>query len=92
MLQPDSERVAALARLVEAGFGRQIVVSHDSVWCWAGAPIPDPAIQAQMEKVWNPSHFLTRIAPRLREAGVAEAQIEALLVDNPRHFFAGERP
>ena len=90
MLQPDDERVAALARLIAAGFGRQAVVSHDSVWCWAGAPIPDPAIQAQMEKVWNPSHFLTRIVPQLRDAGVSEAQIEELLVDNPRRFFAGE--
>lgn len=89
MLQPDEERVAALARLVEAGFGRQIVVSHDSVWCWNGQPAPPEAL-IQMEKVWNPSHFLTRIAPRLREAGVEDAQIEALLVDNPRRFFAGE--
>jgi phosphotriesterase-related protein len=89
MLQPDEERVAALARLVEAGFGRQIVVSHDSVWCWNGQPAPPEAL-AQMEKVWNPSHFLTRIAPRLRDAGVEDAQIEALLVDNPRRFFAGE--
>ena len=89
MLQPDEERVAALARLVEAGFGRQIVVSHDSVWCWNGQPAPPEAL-AQMEKVWNPSHFLTRIAPRLREAGVSDAQIETLLVDNPKRFFAGE--
>ncbi len=33
---------------------------------------------------------ITRIAPRLRDAGVGDAQIEALLVDNPRRFFAGE--
>lgn len=89
MLQPDEERVASLARLVREGFGRQIVVSHDSVWCWRGEPAPPEAL-VQMEKVWNPSHFVTRIAPRLRDAGVEEAQIEALLVDNPRRFFAGE--
>ena len=89
MLQPDDERIAALARLVDGGFGRQIVVSHDSVWCWRGEPAPREAL-AQMEKIWNPSHFLTRIAPRLRDAGVTEQQIEALLVDNPRRFFAGE--
>jgi phosphotriesterase-related protein len=89
MLQPDGERIAALLRLIEAGFGRQVVVSHDSVWCWRGQPA-DPALLAQMEKVWNPSHFLTRIAPRLRDAGASDAQIEALLVDNPRRFFAGE--
>jgi phosphotriesterase-related protein len=90
MLQPDTERVAALAKLVRAGRGRQLVVSHDSVWCWRGEPIPSREILAQMEKVWNPTHFLTRIVPKLRESGVSDAQIEALLVDNPRRFFAGE--
>lgn len=90
MLQPDEERVKALLRLLERGVGAQLVVSHDSVWCWRGAPIPSPELQAQMEKVWNPSHFLTRIVPRLKEGGASDAQIEALLVDNPRRFFAGD--
>jgi phosphotriesterase-related protein len=89
LLHPDAERVASLARLVKAGFGRQIVVSHDSVWCWAGQPFPLPIVE-QMEKVWNPSHFCTRIVPQLRDAGVSDAQIDALLLDNPRRFFAGE--
>src|SRR5262245_55157098 len=89
MLHPDAERVASLARLVKQGFGRQIVVSHDSVWCWNGMPFPS-GIQEQMEKIWNPTHFVTRIAPRLRDAGVSDVQIDALLLDNPRRFFAGE--
>ncbi len=90
MIHPDAERVASLLRLLRAGFGRQIVVSHDSVWCWRGEPIPSPEILQQLEKIWNPTHFLARIVPKLRDAGASEAEIEALLVDNPRRFFAGE--
>jgi predicted metal-dependent phosphotriesterase family hydrolase len=45
-----------------------------------------------MAKVWNATHFLTRIAPRLRDGGATDAQIDALLLDNPRRFFAGEAP
>ena len=90
MLQPDTERVAALLRLVRAGRGRQVVVSHDTVWCWRGEPIPSAEILSQMEKVWTPTHFLTRIVPKLRDGGASESDIEALLVDNPRRFFAGE--
>ena len=90
MLHPDAERVASILRLLRAGRGRQVVVSHDSVWCWRGEPIPSREILTQMEKVWNPTHFLTRIVPKLREGGASEADIEALLVDNPRRFFAGE--
>ena len=90
MLHPDAERVASILRLLRAGRGRQVVVSHDSVWCWRGEPIPSREILTQMEKVWNPTHFLTRIVPKLREGGASDADIEALLVDNPRRFFAGE--
>jgi phosphotriesterase-related protein len=59
MIQPDTERVASLARLIAGGFGRQIVVSHDSVWCWNGQPAPREALE-QMEKIWNPTHFVAR--------------------------------
>ena len=44
----------------------------------------------QMEKLWSPIHFHDRIVPRLREGGASDEQIQALLVDNPRRFFAGE--
>jgi phosphotriesterase-related protein len=89
-IHPDAERVAALARLIAAGAGDRVVVSHDSVWCWRGQPFP-PAVEAAMSAHWNPSHFSLRIVPRLLEAGVSEAQIETLLIDNPRRFFAGEK-
>jgi phosphotriesterase-related protein len=89
-LQPDAERVAALLRLLEAGAGDRVVVSHDSVWCWRGQPIP-PAVLAVMTETWNPSHFSERIVPQLREGGATDEQIDRLLIDNPRRFFAGEK-
>jgi phosphotriesterase-related protein len=91
MIHPDDERVASVLRLLERGAGDRIVVSHDSVWCWRGTPIPDPAAFAAMEQIWNPLHFTRRIVPRLREGGANDEQIEALLVDNPRRYFAGEK-
>ena len=90
-LHPDAERVASLLRLFEAGAGDRVLVSHDSVWCWRGQPIPDPAVVEAMTQVWNPLHFTKRIVPRLLEGGASQEQIDALLVDNPRRFFAGEK-
>lgn len=87
-IHPDEERVASLSRLISAGAGDRVVVSHDSVWCWGGSPLPPGATLGEH---WNPLHFKRRIVPRLREAGVADEQIERLLVDNPRSFFAGEK-
>lgn len=89
-VHPDAERVASMLTLLGKGAGDRMVVSHDSVWCWRGMPIPSPEIFEAMSKTWNPLHFTRRIAPMLREGGASDAQIEALLVDNPRRYFAGE--
>ncbi len=90
VLHPDEERIASLKRLIDHGAGDRIVVAHDSVWCWRGQPIPAVMLQ-KMEETWNPSHFSLRVVPRLKEVGVSDEQIDALLVDNPRRFFAGEK-
>ena len=45
LLQPDRLRLAALIGLLGIGFERQIVLSHDTVWCWRGRPLPMPAEQ-----------------------------------------------
>jgi len=89
MIHPDEERVASLVKLIAAGAGDRVVVSHDSVWCWRGQPFP-PELEAAAVKRWNPTHFSTRIVPQLTERGVADDQIDALLIDNPRRFFAGD--
>jgi len=89
-LQPDEKRVASLLRLLRAGRGAQIVVSHDTVWCWRGEPIARPEAFAAMAKTWEPGHFLRRIVPRLKDGGASDDDVEQLLRENPRRFFAGE--
>jgi len=78
----DDTRVASILKLIGAGHGGRVLVSHDTVWCWLGAPLP-------ANPIWEPTHFSRRIVPKLRAGGASEAQIEALLVDNPRRFFEG---
>ena len=41
---------------------------------------------------WKPTHVFTNIIPELREAGVAQSKIDAMVIDNPRRFFAGAAP
>jgi phosphotriesterase-related protein len=84
ILQPDRLRKAALIGLLGIGFHNQIVLSHDSVWCWRGRPLPIPA---ELLPNWNPAHVFKNIVPALREAGVAQEKIDAMLIDNPRRFF-----
>ena len=88
LLHPDRARLATLIGLLGVGFERQIVLSHDSVWCWRGHMPPLPMVLPD----WQPTHVFRNIIPRLRDAGVAQAKIDAMLVDNPRRYFAESEP
>lgn len=88
-LFPDAKRVASLVKLIRAGAGDRVVVSHDSVWCWKGEPIPFERMSALSADAFDPTFFSRRIIPQLREVGVADEAIEALLVANPRRLFEG---
>jgi phosphotriesterase-related protein len=91
LLYPDATRVASLVKLIKAGAGDRVVVSHDSVWCWKGEPIPRELLASMPEDIFDPTHFAKRIIPKLRDAGVRDEEIDRLLVDNPRRFFEGEK-
>jgi phosphotriesterase-related protein len=86
LLHPDRERLAVLIGLLGIGFERQLVLSHDTVWCWRGRA---PTLPPDALPRWQPTYVLRTIVPQLREAGVAESKIQAMLVDNPRRYFAG---
>jgi phosphotriesterase-related protein len=85
ILHPDRARLGALIGLLGLGFERQLVLSHDTVWCWRGRP---PILPPDTLAAWEPTHIFRRILPRLREAGVPERKIETMLVENPRRYFA----
>jgi phosphotriesterase-related protein len=85
LLHPDRARQAALIGLLGVGFERQIVLSHDTVWCWRGR---QPTVPSTVLADWQPTHLFRKIIPRLREAGVSEARIDTMLVANPRRYFA----
>ena len=85
LLHPDRERLAVLIGLLGLGFERQLVLSHDTVWCWRGRELKLPA---ETLARWKPTYVLREILPKLRAAGVAEEKIQAMLVENPRRYFA----
>ncbi len=89
-LFPDEKRVSSLLRLLEVGAASRVVVSHDTVWCWRAAPIPDPKMFEELAAQWMPTHFIERIVPRLKDGGATDEQIDTMLVENPRRFFAGD--
>ncbi len=90
MLQPDEQRVERLSQLIDQGYQNQLMVSHDSVWCWLGQPYPNPKVEAAMNKIWQPSHFFENIVPMLKAKGVSDETIEQLVNQNPKRFLSGQ--
>jgi phosphotriesterase-related protein len=78
----DDERVDALCKAIEGGFDDRIVVSQDTVFCWPSKPAG-----FEVEPTWHVLRFVREIAPQLKARGVTDAQLEKLLVDNPRRYF-----
>ncbi|MGH8598727.1 MAG: phosphotriesterase family protein, partial [Gammaproteobacteria bacterium] len=65
-------------------------VSHDSIICWLGRPVPyAQSFQALLDMLpkWRSTHLFEEIIPALRSQGLSDAQIETILVGNPRRFF-----
>jgi 5-phospho-D-xylono-1,4-lactonase len=77
---PDELRNTVLKRLIDAGYGEQILLGNDlgrpSYWrSYGGGPGLD--------------FVLTKFIPRLRDEGVSETAIADILIHNPRRFLTG---
>jgi len=79
------ERVDTVARLCGLGYADRMVLSHDTM-CHTDSY---PGILAQYPD-WVFHHLSNAVLPALRQRGVDEAQIDQMLVDNPRRIFEGQ--
>jgi phosphotriesterase-related protein len=75
-------------RLLEAGYGSRMMLSHD----WSVlATMMSKELLAQ-RTLANPDNylFITRnVLPMLLEPGATQDQVDGLMIDNPRRFFEG---
>ena len=78
-LAPDVIRAERIAALVRLGYARQIVLGSDT--CRRS--------QLRANGGRGLDFLWTGFLPRLRELGVAESDIGAMLVDAPRRLLAG---
>ncbi|GAT70852.1 phosphotriesterase-related protein [Planomonospora sp. ID91781] len=88
LYNPTAQRVATVAALCERGYADRMVLSHDAA-CFMdyfGGAWDDVLTQAAPD--WRYDHIHDDVLPALREAGVTDAQIDRMLVDNPRRYFS----
>lgn len=83
----DEIRIATILGLIGAGYASKLMISQDSVMTWLGGPVKLHPILDD----WHPTHFLKDIVPILKNAGVTDATINIMMVENPIKFFSGSR-
>ncbi|HEX5404491.1 MAG TPA: phosphotriesterase-related protein [Pseudonocardiaceae bacterium] len=77
------QRCDIVVELCRRGFADRMVLSHDAA-CYIDWV--DPNVKPLLTQ-WHYLHIEQEVLPYLREHGVTEEQITAMLVDNPRAYF-----
>jgi phosphotriesterase-related protein len=86
VLLPFEQRVGTVAELARRGYADRMVLSHDAA-CFIDWFRADQI--GMFAPAWHFGHLFDDVLPALRDRGVTEAQIEAMLVTNPRRYFSG---
>jgi phosphotriesterase-related protein len=81
---PDPNRIETLAALIAEGYTSSVHLGHDA------AAFYDFMFQNPFFAEEKPDylHISNTIVPALLDAGVTQAQIDEMFVDNPRRFFS----
>jgi phosphotriesterase-related protein len=80
---PDANRVETLAALVAEGYTDRVQLGHDAA-CFYDFMVGNPWFADEQPDYL---HISNRILPALLAAGVTQAQIDQMLIDNPRRYF-----
>jgi phosphotriesterase-related protein len=76
-------RADTVVEMCRRGYADRMVLSHDAA-CYIDWI--DPNVLALLTQ-WNFLHIHDDVLPYLRECGVNDAQIEAMLIESPRRYF-----
>jgi phosphotriesterase-related protein len=86
IITPFEDRVDTVAAMCSRGYAGSMVLSHDASCYIDWFP---PEVIPLFAPAWHFEHLFDDVLPALRSRGVTEAQIETMLVDNPRRYFGG---
>ncbi|AXT86124.1 phosphotriesterase-related protein [Aeromicrobium sp. A1-2] len=84
LFNPLSERITTIIELVRRGYAGSITLAHDAN-CYIDYFSPEAKHAAAPN--WHFRHISEDVIPALLEGGVSEADIETILVANPRRHF-----
>lgn len=79
------QRVDTICEMVKRGYAGQLTLSHDCC-CWSDF-FPEVADYHAAMPNHNYLHIHNDVLPALRAAGVSEADLDRMFVENPRRYF-----
>jgi phosphotriesterase-related protein len=85
VLLPFEDRVATVVAMCERGHAGSMVLSHDAMVFTDWFP---PGLREQISPNWHYLHVTQDVIPELLQRGVTQPQIDQMLRENPRRFFA----
>jgi phosphotriesterase-related protein len=90
MFLTTEERVATIAALVEQGYADRMVLAHDAS-CYIDYFSGEQSQQLLNAAApnWNFNHIPDDVLPMLLKSGVAQSDIDVMLIDNARRYFGG---
>jgi phosphotriesterase-related protein len=88
IFNPTADRVRTIAALAARGYADRMVLAHDTNCFIDYFGAAHDEARAAAAPNWHYGYISDDVLPALREAGVTEAQIQQMLVDNPRRYFA----
>jgi phosphotriesterase-related protein len=81
----DERRMDTLVALVALGYADRMVLSHDAAFY---SHVTPPSWRATHAPRWHMDHLLRDILPVLHDRGVPPADVETMLVANPRRLLS----
>lgn len=81
----DARRVTTVLSLLELGYADRMVLSHDAAFY---SHVTPPSWRATAAPRWRMDTIARHILPMLRDGGASEAEIDQMLVHNPRRLLA----
>lgn len=84
-VQADQARLDTAAALVRLGYSDRMVLSHDAAFY---SHVTPPSWRAAHAPHWRMDHLHRTILPALLERGVSQADIDRMLIANPRALLS----
>lgn len=80
----DARRLDTVVALVKLGYADRIVLSHDAAFF---SHVTPPSWRQAQAPQWNMEHLFRSVLPELVERGVSVADVDRMLVLNPRRLL-----